>query len=105
MKQVKNQYDRLMIVARRRTGQSERVAQFLLAWYNIGAWGGWGPHLISYHDREIQADILAVLTDLAANGLWYPDANDMDELIEIYHPDVRGNAVPVEEDKAGERDG
>ena len=61
--------------------------------------GGWGPHLINYHDRQIQADILAVLTDLAANGLWYPDADDMDELIEIYHPGVRAPATPIEGEK------
>ncbi len=96
MKRMKDQYDRLMIVARRGTGQSEYVASFLLAWYNDRAWGGWGPILICYHDREIRVDILAVLTDLAANGLWYPDSRDMDELIEMYHPGVRGPAMPVQ---------
>ena len=96
MKRVIKQYERLMIVARRGTDQSEDVAEFLLAWYNVRAWGGWGPHLISYHDRQIQADILAVLTDLATNGLWYPDSNDMDELIELYHPGVRAPAVSMD---------
>jgi len=95
MKRMKDQYERLMMVALKGTGQSEHVAAFLLAWYNVRAWGGWSPHLISYHDWQIQADILAVLTDLAANGLWYPDSDDMDELIEIYHPGVRGAAASI----------
>lgn len=52
--------------------------------------------MISYHDRQIQDDILAVLTDLATNGLWYPDSNDMDDLIEMYHPGVRAPAVSID---------
>ncbi len=96
MKRVREQYERLMTVARRGTGQSEHVAEFLLALYNVSAWGGWGPHLISYHDHQIRADILAVLTDLATNGLWYPDSDDMDELIEMYHPGVRAPAVSID---------
>ena len=95
MKRMTEAYDRLMIAARKGTGQSEQVASFLLAWYNDKAWGGWAPNLISWHDREIKADILSVLSDLAVNGLWYPDADDMDELIEMYHPGVRGTGNPM----------
>ena len=76
-------YDRLFEVAKRGTGQSEDVAEFLLAWYNVRAWGGWAPHRIYGLDRAIREDILSVLRAIS-QSLWYPDSDDMYQLIEMY---------------------
>ncbi len=76
-------YHRLLAVAKRGTGQSEDVAAFLLAWYNVKAWGGWGPHTIRGLDGTIQADILSLLAELSRK-LWYPPSEDMEQLIRMY---------------------
>lgn len=85
-------YDRLFEVAKRGTGQSEDVAEFLLAWYNVRGWGGWAPHRIYGLDRSIREDILSVLRAIS-ESLWYPDSDDMDQLIAMYRS---GESEPVE---------
>lgn len=82
-------YDRLFEVAKRGTGQSEDVAEFLLAWYNVRAWGGWSPHRIYDLDRAIREDILSVLRAIS-QSLWYPDSDDMAQLIAIYRAGESG---------------
>jgi hypothetical protein len=52
---------RLCAIAKRDTGQSRRVANFLLTWHNAGENGGWDPPDLWSVDTAIAEDMLAVL--------------------------------------------
>lgn len=52
---------RLLDIARRDTGQSRRVANFLLAWHNAEENGGWDPTDLWNVDAAIADDMLTVL--------------------------------------------
>ena len=52
---------RLLDIARRDTGQSRRVADFLLAWHNAEENGGWDPTDLWNVDTAIADDMLTVL--------------------------------------------
>jgi hypothetical protein len=52
---------RLISIASRDTGQSRRVADFLLSWHNAAENGGWDPTDLWNVDDEIADDMLAVL--------------------------------------------
>jgi len=52
--------DRLLAIARSDTGQSRRVANFLLAWGNAGDCGGFDLTDLWMVDRAIADDILTV---------------------------------------------
>ncbi len=52
--------DRLVLIAQSDTGQSRRVANFLLAWWNAGDCGGFDLTDLWMLDRAIADDILAV---------------------------------------------
>lgn len=52
--------DRLEIIAQSDTGQSRRVANFLLAWWNAGDCGGFDLTDLWMVDRAIADDILTV---------------------------------------------
>ena len=64
--------ERLLAIAQRDTGQSRRVANFLLSWWNAEECGGfdltdaWGV------DREIAADMATVFAYLVLHS-HYPD--------------------------------
>ncbi len=62
---------RLCAVARRDTGQSRRVADFLLAWHNAEENGGWDPTDLWNVDAEIAADFFTVFR-LALESHKYP---------------------------------
>jgi hypothetical protein len=62
---------RLCAIARRDTGQSRRVACFLLAWHNAEENGGWDPTDFWNVDTAVAEDILAVLK-LACDSRKYP---------------------------------
>lgn len=64
--------ERLIQIARRDTGQSRRVANFLLAWHNAEENGGWDPTDLWNVDDEIADDMLTV-TRLIRNSHRYPD--------------------------------
>lgn len=53
--------ERLFQIALRDTGQSRRVANFLLAWHNADENGGWDPVDLWNVDQEIADDILSAL--------------------------------------------
>lgn len=53
---------RLLQIARRDSGQSRRVADFLLAWYNAPENGGWDPADLWAVDRGIADDIVTVIS-------------------------------------------
>jgi hypothetical protein len=52
--------DRLVAIAQSDTGQSRRVANFLLAWWNAGDCGGFDLTDLWMVDRAIADDILTV---------------------------------------------
>ena len=62
---------RLCAIAQRDTGQSRRVANFLLAWHNAQENGGWDPTDLWQLDTTVAQDILAVLA-LASERHQYP---------------------------------
>ena len=62
---------RLCQIAKRDTGQSRRVANFLLAWHNAEENGGWDPTDLWSVDTAIAEDMLAVL-QLAKDSHRYP---------------------------------
>lgn len=57
--------DRLVTIAQSDTGQSARVANFLLAWWNAGECGGFDLTDLWMLDRAIADDILAVIRLIA----------------------------------------
>ncbi len=65
--------DRLVTIAQSDTGQSARVANFLLAWRNAGDCGGFDFTDLWNVDRAIADDILAV-TRMIAIRHEYPSA-------------------------------
>jgi hypothetical protein len=58
---------RLCTTARRDTGQSRRVADFLLAWYNAAENGGWDPTDDAWNvDTAVAKDILGFEPEITA---------------------------------------
>ena len=82
--------DRLLEVARRDTGQSRRVADFLLSWWNADTCGGWNPVDMWGLDTEICLDILRLVIYLARPGACYPDTlgykAEFDRLVRDWRP-------------------
>src|ERR1051326_5776491 len=75
--------DRLIKIALSDTGQSRRVANFLLAWWNAGDNGGFDPTDLWNLDSEIASDIVTVFAYVAthreyANQFGY--GPDMDKI-------------------------
>lgn len=62
---------RLCVIARRDTGQSRRVANFVLAWHNAEENGGWDPTDLWNVDTAVAEDLLTVLK-LASESRKYP---------------------------------
>jgi hypothetical protein len=65
--------NRLVAIAPSHTGQSRRVANFLLAWWNAGRCGGFDFTDLWMVDREIADDIQTVIR-LIATRHDYPTA-------------------------------
>lgn len=63
---------RLFAIALDDTGQSRRVAEFLLAWHNAAENGGWDPVDLWSLDLTIAEDVLAVLR-VIQNARAYPN--------------------------------
>lgn len=59
--------ERLLQIAMRDTGQSRRVANFLLAWHNAQENGGWDPTDLWAVDPAIAADMVTVLMMIMAH--------------------------------------
>ena len=64
---------RLLEIAATDTGQSRTVADFLLAWWNASACGGFDPTALWSVAPSIRDDMLIVL-DLIAHHREFPDA-------------------------------
>jgi hypothetical protein len=56
--------DRLICIAQRDTGQSRKVANFLLAWWNASECGGFDLTELWGVDAAIAADMVTVLAAL-----------------------------------------
>ena len=63
---------RLIEIAKRDTGQSRRVAEFLLAWWNAAQCGGFDLTNLFSVDDSIAADMVTVVA-LIARLSRYPD--------------------------------
>jgi len=84
---------RLLEVASSDTGQSRRVADFLLAWWNSGSCGsydittGWGL------DDTLVEDVITVFA-LASRSHSYPDALGYEEsfkrVVHAWRPELKG---------------
>lgn len=64
--------ERLVAIAQTDTGQGRRVADFLLAWWNAGSFGGFDFTHTWNVDASIWHDMLAV-TILLGHSRAYPD--------------------------------
>lgn len=64
--------ERLLNHARRDSGQSRRVADFLLAWWNPGQCGGYDFTTTWGCDSEIAEDMITVFAYVARHNV-YPD--------------------------------
>jgi len=64
--------DRLILIAQRDTGQSRKVASFLLAWWNAEACGGFDLTELWGVDTAIAADMVTVFAALPTCQ-HYPD--------------------------------
>lgn len=75
---------RLLEVALSNTGQSELVANFLLAWWNTRECGGFAPNDLWGLDQSLRVDILTVLGLISRHQI-YPDtlglAEEFHELV------------------------
>ncbi len=80
---------RLLAIAQSDAGQSRRVANFLLAWWNAGACGGFDLTELWAVEAAIAADMLAVL-GLIAQHREFPTAygmgDDFERLVQRWRP-------------------
>nr|WP_240434166.1 hypothetical protein [Achromobacter sp. B7] len=83
--------ERLIVIARRDTGQSQRVADFLLAWWNATSCGGFDLADFWSVDAEIADDMLVVI-GLIRESRAYPDTlgtpadQAFQELVKLWRP-------------------
>ena len=75
---------RLIAIALRNTGQSRRVADFLLAWHNAAENGGWDPTDLWSVDDAIASDILTTLSLIAADHRYPSDLGFEKDLHRIW---------------------
>ena len=66
--EVKPALNRLIEIARSDTGQSARVTNFLLAWWDGDQWGHFALTDLFAVDREIAADMATVFQFLGQHG-------------------------------------
>jgi len=82
---------RLIDNAKRGTGQSRRVADFLLAWWNPAQCGGFDFTTMWGCDKEIVEDIIVVFAYVARNNR-YPDTlgfeRDFAAIIHEWRPEL-----------------
>lgn len=82
--------ERLIKIATYDTGQSRRVADFLLAWWNAEDCGGFDLTHLWNVDAEIAADMITVF-GLVARVRSYPDAfgykSDFESIVRYWRPE------------------
>ena len=86
---------RLIAVARRDTGQSGRIANFLLAWWNATTCGGFDLTDLWCVDRDLKVDMLTVIGMIARLNE-YPPAlgfeQEFRDLLRARRPKLFGDA-------------
>jgi hypothetical protein len=86
-------FHRLVAIAQSDTGQSRRVADFLLAWWNAGECGGFDLTNLWGVDSSIAEDMVIVFGYVARTHS-YPDAlgyNDQfQSIVRIWRPELAG---------------
>lgn len=84
---------RLIQIAQRDSGQSRRVADFLLAWWNAAACGSFDLTSLWGVDDEIAVD-MATVFKLIARIQSYPDSlgygDDFKAIVRAWRPDLKG---------------
>jgi ParB family transcriptional regulator, chromosome partitioning protein len=85
---------RLLQIAQRDTGQSRRVANFLLAWHNAEENGGWDPADFWSLDAEIADDIVTVIGIIRRSSGKYPNDLGFEREISRVWKRWRGDAPP-----------
>lgn len=89
-------FERLLCIARSDTGQSRRVANFLLAWWNADSLGGFDLADIFAVDRKIGRDMATIVSGLAElPAALYPEdyRAEIEELIRLWRPEVWARSV------------
>lgn len=84
-------FERLLTVARADTGQSRRVASFVLAWWNAVHLGGFDVADLFAVDRAIASDMATVFSYVAGQSdAMYPDAykTDIEDIIRQWRPEL-----------------
>ena len=75
---------RLIEIAQKDTGQSRRVADFLLAWHNAAENGGWDVTDLWNVDQSIADDMFTVLHLIRAEQRYPDDQGFKDEMQRIW---------------------
>ncbi|MXS77958.1 hypothetical protein ABF87_08280 [Nitrosomonas sp. JL21] len=83
--------ERLIRIAKAHTGQSRRVADFLLAWWNAGSCGSFDLTALWALDDAITAD-MAIVFAFIARVSKYPDSlgyeADFKAIVHAWRPDL-----------------
>lgn len=89
--QQKAALERLLVIASRGTGQSRRVADFLLAWWNAGTCGGFDFTTMWGCDTAIVNDMVIVFAYVGHNAN-YPDtlgyADQFKTIVRAWRPEL-----------------
>ncbi|MGM4990514.1 DUF7673 family protein [Tardiphaga sp. 841_E9_N1_2] len=84
--------ERLIAIAKSDTGQSRRVAEFLLAWWNAPNCGAFDLTALWGVDEHIVDDVIAVFNFIAQHPRCYPDMlgydADFSEIIAQHRPEL-----------------
>ena len=82
---------RLIEIARRATGQSRRVADFLLAWWNSAECGGFDMTNLFSVNRAIVVDLVRVFAMIARINK-YPDTlsfgQEFEAIVRAWRPEL-----------------
>jgi len=84
-------FERLLKIPRSDTGQSRRVAAFILAWWNADSLGGFDLADLFGIDQAIAADMGTVFICLGRQSeAFYPEdyQTEIEALIEAWRPEV-----------------
>jgi hypothetical protein len=93
---------RLLAVARHDTGQSKRVAAFLLAWWNATTCGGFDFTDLWCVDRDLAIDMLTIIGMIARIREYPPALGLRQEFLEVlraWRPHLFADADPFGADQ------
>lgn len=84
-------FERLLKIAKSDTGQSRRVAAFLLAWWNADSLGGFDLAELFGVDEMIAADMATIFVCLSRQSqAFYPDTyrGEIEAVIQAWRPEI-----------------